>query len=77
MEVALEKIGHHVLFSFMDHKETLWNLNKIIISGKLLRLKEAKLPGMAPEDQMKFISKWKQDHSDILIKQLGNREDNL
>jgi hypothetical protein len=49
---------------------------KNIISDKLLRLKEAKLPGMTPEDWKKFVTKLRLDHKDILDKLLGTGNEN-
>jgi hypothetical protein len=61
----------------MTCKETLHNLEKVIISNELLRLKEAKLPGLVPKSRIKFINKWKMDYMDLLTSQLGARDDDL
>ena len=43
----LEKSGHHVTLSVTTRKETMQNLNNIIISNEVLRRKEVKVKGLA------------------------------
>jgi hypothetical protein len=62
----LEKSGHHVILSFTTRKEIMQNLDKIIISDKILRRKEAKVEGLAQADKVHFVKQWKEDHRNQL-----------
>ncbi len=71
------KLGHFVSLLCTTCKETLQNLEKVIISNELLRCKEARLPSLVPEDRIKFVKKWKMDNMDLMTMQFGARDDNL
>ncbi len=58
----LEKLGHFVSLSFTNWKETLKNLEKIIIADEVLRQKDAHLEDLAPNNKRAFVSKWMNDH---------------
>jgi hypothetical protein len=73
----LEKLGHFVLLSFTNQKETIKNLEKIIIADEVLRQKDAHLEDLAPNNRRAFVSKWMNDNSEILLKQLGWNYDNV
>ena len=73
----LEKIGHRVTLSFTTCKETMQNLDKVIISNEVLWRKEAKFEGLAPTDRVNFVKKWKKDQAKKLLQQLGSKDDNL
>ncbi len=52
----LEKLGHFVLPSFTNQKETIKNLEKIIIADEVLRRKDAHLEDLAPNNRRAFVS---------------------
>jgi hypothetical protein len=67
----LEKLGHFVSLSFTNQKETIKNLEKIIIADEVLRRKDAHLEDLTPNNRHAFVSKWMNDNSKTLLKQLG------
>jgi hypothetical protein len=73
----LEKLGHFVTLSFTNQKETIQNVEKIIIADEVLRQKEAHLDKLAPHKRRAFVTKWMNDNSKILVKQLGWKSDNV
>jgi hypothetical protein len=73
----LEKLGHFVTLSFTNQKETIQNVEKIIIADEVLRRKEAHLDKLAPHKRRAFVTKWMNDNSEILVKQLGWKSDNV
>jgi hypothetical protein len=57
--------GHHVQLSFCTRKETMQNLDKIIIADEVLRRKNAQMDGgLKPEERKWFVQKWYQEHED-------------
>ncbi len=73
----LEKLRHFVMLSFTNRKETIQNAEKIIIADDVLRRKEAHLDKLAPNKRRAFVSKWMNENSKILVKQLGWKSDNV
>jgi hypothetical protein len=73
----LEKLGHFVLLSFTNQKETIKNIEKVIIADKVLCRKDAHLEGLAPNNRRAFVLKWMNDHSKILLQQLGWKSDDV
>ncbi len=73
----LEKLGHFVLLSFTNRKETIKNLVKIIIADEVLHQKDAHLEDLAPNNRRAFVLKWMNDNSEISLKQLGWNSDNV
>ncbi len=73
----LEKLGHFVMLSFTNQKETIQNVEKIIIADEVLHQKEAHLDELAPNKRRAFVSKRMNDNSEILMKQLGWKFDNV
>ncbi len=47
----LEKAGNHVKLSFTTHKETMKNLDKIILAEEAQRRKDANMDGILPADR--------------------------
>ena len=58
----LEKGGHHVDLSFTSRKETMQNLDTIIIAKEAQHRKEAKIKGLQQYERKYFVLKWKADH---------------
>ena len=50
----LEKAGHHVELSFTTHKETMKNLDKIILAEKAQHWKDVNMDGILPADRKDF-----------------------
>jgi hypothetical protein len=73
----LEKLGHFVLLSFTNQKETIKNLEKIIIADEVLCRKDAHLEDLAPNNRRAFVLKWMNDNFEILLKQLGWNSNNV
>jgi hypothetical protein len=73
----LEKLGHFMTLSFTNQKETIQNVEKIIIADEVLRRKEAHLDELAPNERRAFVSKWMDDNFEILVNQLGWKSDNV
>jgi hypothetical protein len=53
----LEKLGHFVTLSFTNLKETIQNVEKIIIADEVLRQKEALLDKLAPHERRALVTK--------------------
>ncbi len=73
----LEKLGHFVSLSFTNRKETIKNIEKIIIADEALRRKDADLEDLAPNNRRAFVSNWMNENSKILLQQLGWNSDNV
>jgi hypothetical protein len=73
----LEKLGHFVSLFLTNRKETIKNIKKVIIADEVLRQKGAHLEGLAPNNRCAFVSKWMNDHSKILLQQLGWKSDDV
>jgi hypothetical protein len=63
----LEKLGRFVMLSFTNQKETIQNVEKIIIADEVLSRKEAHLDELAPNKRRAFVSKWMNDNSKNLV----------
>jgi hypothetical protein len=53
----LEKLGHFITLSFTNLKETIQNVEKIIIADEVLHQKEAHLDELAPHKRRAFVTK--------------------
>jgi hypothetical protein len=51
----LEKLGHFVMPSFTNQKETIQNVEKIIIADEVLHRKEAHLDKLAPNKRLYVV----------------------
>jgi hypothetical protein len=73
----LEKLGHFVSLSFTNQKETIKNLEKIIIADEVLCQKDAHLEDLAPNNRCAFVSKWMNDNSKICKNSWGWKSNNV
>ena len=73
----LEKAGHHVSLSFTTRKETMQNLDKIIIAEEAQRRKDKNTAGILPGQRKDFVLQWKTEHESQLFARLGTPADNL
>ncbi len=67
----LEKLGHFVTLSFTNQKETIQNVEKIIIADEVLCQKEVHLDKLAPHERRAFVTKWMNDNSKIFGETFG------
>ena len=69
---ALESEGHIVKLRFTNRKETIQNVERIVLSDELLRLKEVDGSFLEPHERRQFVDKWKEEHEELLVGQLVN-----
>jgi hypothetical protein len=69
---ALKSEGHIVELHFTNRKETIQNVEQIVLSDELLRLKEFDGSFLEPHEQCQFVDKWKEEHEELLVGQLVN-----
>jgi hypothetical protein len=77
LKKELEKLGHFVSLSFTNRKETIKNIEKIIIADEVLCRKDAHLEDLAPNNRRAFVSNWMNENFKILLQQLGWNSDNV
>jgi hypothetical protein len=63
--------GHIVRVRYTGRQETLKNIEVIILSEELLRLKHLDNSTLDKDERLAFIAKWKKDHRELLMEQLG------
>jgi hypothetical protein len=71
----LEKAGHHVKLSFTTRKETMMNLDKIILAEEAQRRKDANMDGILPADRKDFVLQWRKKHESTIYERLGTPAD--
>jgi hypothetical protein len=67
----LVKRGHIVRVRYTGRRETLKNIEVIILLEELLRLKYLDNSTLDKNERFAFIAKWKKDHGELLMEQLG------
>jgi len=67
----LWKLGHIVELKYTTRRETLKNIEIIVLAKELLRRKCHNNSTMEREERVEFIKKWKTEHRDLLVDQLG------
>ncbi len=72
-----EKAGHHVELSFTTRKETMRNLDKIILAEEAQHWKAANIDGILPADRKDFVLQWRKKHESKLYELLGTPSDEL
>jgi hypothetical protein len=77
LKEELEKKGHFLSLSFTSRKDTIRNVEKIVIAEENLRRKEANIEALPPEECQSFVHAWKSKNVDVLLKQLGSKEDEV
>ena len=73
----LKNLGHIVELKYMTRRETVKNIEVIVLAEELLRRKHTDNSTMTREERSQFITKWKTDHRDLLINQLGPKDLNV
>ena len=69
---CLCKQGHHVLIKYTTRKETIKNVEHLVVSEELLRLK-AKNETMSVEECCTFVLNWKKANKYLLVSQIGSK----
>jgi len=77
VKLELEQRGHIVRMEYTERRQTLKNIEVIVISEELLRLKHLNNSTMDKDERLAYISKWKKDHRELLMAQLGPKECNV
>ena len=67
----LEERGHIVRMEYTERRQTLKNIELIVLSEEMLRRKHNNNSTMSKEDRNTFIAQWKTEHRDMLVDQLG------
>ena len=67
----LTKLGHIVEMKYTTRQEMLKNIKMIVLAKELLRRKHHNNSTMERGKRLEFIKKWKTDHRDLLVDQLG------
>jgi hypothetical protein len=67
----LEKRGHIVRMVYTERRETLKNIEVMVLSEELLHRKHNDNSTMSKEERNAFFSKWKAENRDLLMDQLG------
>jgi len=73
----LEKAGHHVELSFTTRKETMKNLDKIILPEEAQRQKDTNMDGILPADRKDFDLQRRKKHESKIYGRLGTPADQL
>jgi len=71
MKSELEKEGHIVELVYTSRKDTLKNIEQLVVGEELIRLKNETNGTLGREERRQFLSQWKTDNYTSLIKQLG------
>jgi len=66
----LREQGHHVSVKYTTRKQTIKNIERLVVSEELLRLK-ANNETLSAEERRNFVQTWKREHEDLLVSQLG------
>ncbi len=70
----LRKRGHIVRMKYTNRRETLKNIERLVISEEILCRKHADNSTMSANDRKAFIDKWKADNGELLREQLGPKD---
>jgi hypothetical protein len=74
IQEELRKRGHIVRMKYTNRRETLKNIERLVISEEMLRRKHADNSTMSANDRKAFIDKWKSDNGELLREQLGPKD---
>ncbi len=69
---ALLAQGHHVSVKLTERKETVKNVQRLVVPEELMRLKMLNQT-MGAAERKDFGKKWIKDNTDLLVSQLGPR----
>jgi hypothetical protein len=74
---ALQAEGHIVELRTTCRCVTIQNVNRIVIADELLRRKEFDGSTLTNSEQASYVDKWMDEHADLLVNQLGSKNDGL
>jgi len=72
----LREQGHHVSIKYTTRKEALKNIDRLVVSEELLRLK-AKNETLSMEERHSFVVNWKKANKSLLVSPLGSTKHHL
>ncbi len=72
----LRKQGHHVSIKYITRKETIKNVERLVVSEEFLHLK-ANNETMSVEERRTFVLNWKKANKYLLVSQLGSKKECL
>ena len=67
----LEKEGHVVELVYTNRKDTLKNIERLVVGEELIRVKNETNGSLSKEERRQFWTKWKRDNYALLVNQLG------
>jgi len=73
----LTNLGHIVEMRFTTRRETLKNIEMIVLAEELLHRKHKDNSTMDRDERCDFIRSWKREHRDLLVDQLGPKDLNV
>jgi hypothetical protein len=71
MKTYLERSGHVVKLCYTSRKETIRNVEHLVVSKELLRLKAKDNSTLNKEGRSAYWNTWKKENYDLLVNQLG------
>jgi len=71
---AMLSQGHHVTVQITNRKETIKNVQWLVVAEELLRLKVSK-QSMSVNDRKTFAADWIHKNEDLLLSQLGSKNE--
>ena len=71
MKSELEKEGHVVELVFTSRKETLRNVERLVVGDELIRLKNDTNGTLDREERRQYWNQWKTENYALLVNQLG------
>ncbi len=74
IQEELRKRGHIVRMKYTDRRETLKNIERLVISEEILLWKHSDNSTMSANDRKAFIDKWKANNGELLHEQLGPKD---
>ena len=77
LKEELEKKGHFVSLSFTNRRETIRNVEKIVLAEENQRRKDTNVDPLRPEERKLFVREWMSKNSDVLLAQLGSKDDDV
>jgi hypothetical protein len=71
MKTYLERSGHVVELGYTSRKETIRNVEHLVVSEELLRLKTKDNSTLNKEGRSAYWNTWKKENHNLLVNQLG------
>ena len=71
MKTYLERSGHVIELRYTSRKETIRNVEHLVVSKELLHLKAKDNSTLDKEGRSAYWNTWKKENYDLLVNQLG------